>query len=65
MAKNDTVSVHTNEVYPDDASSHPITHQYGTYTTQPELPPRWPAEPHALTSTPTTELWLTLYDIGL
>lgn len=65
MAKKEAVGVHSTEVYPDDASDYPIIHQHRTYTTKPELPPQWPAEPHALTLSPATELWLLLYDVGL
>lgn len=65
MAKHENTSIHTTEVYPDDASDHPITRQLATHTTSPELPPRWPAEPHALTPEPATERWLLAFDVAL
>ena len=64
MAKDESISVHTAEVFQDDASDHPITRPY-THSIQPEFPPQWPAEPHPLTADPTTERWLKVFDITL
>jgi hypothetical protein len=65
MAKDDSVSVYTTEVRPDYASDLPINQQYTTEFPQPELPQKWPAEPHPLTADPATERWLKAFDITL
>lgn len=65
MAKEDSVNVSTTEVRPDYASDRPINQQYTTDSIHPELPQKWPAEPHPLTADPATERWLKAFDITL
>ena len=65
MAKDDSVNVYTTEVRPDYASDQPIHQQYSTDSLQPDLPQKWPAEPHPLTADPATERWLKAFDITL
>jgi hypothetical protein len=65
MAKDDSFNVYTSEVRPDYASDRPIYQQYTADSLQPELPQKWPAEPHPLTADPATERWLKVFDITL